>query len=720
MSHSEPLGPVAEEGSAWSNELSGNVFGPSVQAGAIHGGVHVYRPAAEPPPVPRQLPAPPHRFTNRGAELEQLDEVLANGSTGIAVLTGPGGVGKTALAIYWAYGVQDRFPGGQLYVDLGGFSEGPPLDPAEVVGSFLRALGVRPDDLPVTFPEQLARYRSVTAGRPLLMILDNAYSAAQVRVLVPAAGSSVVVVTSRSRLVGLVPDGARLIDVAPLPEAESVALLTRRVDPTRVAREQDRVAELVRFCAGLPIALCLAAARLAARPRLSIGTVVSELADETNRLRRLAVPEGVSVQAAFDMSYRALGPQAAMLYRRLALHPGQEFGLGPVSALMPDATGDDRSQAVEALLDANLLEEVDEARFRFHDLVRLHARQKAEADDREAVREAALRAIVEWYFAAAHQADMMITPYRRRVPYEFAARLEAVPVLPNRHDALEWLKRERLNLLAAGRAAFDHGYAELAWHLSDVLWPLFLYGKHYRDQMEADRRAVAAARAWGNQWAEAGSLKRLSRVWAIAGDYTAAREHALESIRLYRAVQDTRGVLDAQEALALVYRDTGQQAKAIAAFTDLLAANREYGDERVVALILINLGTLLSADGQCREAIPLLMEAKDILGRLSAIDPYNEARALIGLAGAYLGAGDVSAADEAATAAMNRMGALGSAHDKAEAIRLLGQIAERRGDLATARTHYRNALAVFEALGSPRAAPTRSDLARLTTDESAT
>lgn len=720
MSRSEPLGPPAGERAASSNELSGTIFGPSVQAGAIHGGVHLHGRAAERSPAPRQLPAPPHRFTNRSTELRQLDEILTTGSAGIVVLTGPGGVGKTALATHWAYGLRDRFQDGQLYVDLGGFSEGPPVHPAEVVGSFLRALGVRPDDLPVAFAEQVTLYRSVTTGRSILAILDNAYSAAQVRALVPGTGSSMVVVTSRSRLLGLLPDGARLVDVNPLPEEDSVALLARRVDPTRIARERSQIADLVRICAGLPIALCVAAARLAARPRLSVETMVSELADETNRLRRLAVPEGLSVQAAFDVSYRALDSRAATLYRRLALHPGQEFSLGPITVLMPQASADEPADAVEPLLEASLLQEVDEGRFRFHDLVRLHARQKAEADDSEADRESVLRALLEWYFAGAHRADAVLTPYRRRLPYEFVTMPSGVPAPSSRAHALDWLERERLNLLAAGRTAFDRGYTELAWHLSDVLWPLFLYGRHYRDRMEADRRGVAAARAWQNQWAEADMLKRLSRICAVAGDYAAAEQHARESIRLYRAVGDVRGVLDGQEALALSYRDTGQLPEAIAAFTELLAANRQHGEERSIALILINLGTLLSAAGQCTDAIAMLAEAKQILGRLSAIDPYNEARAMTGLAGAYLRAGDVSTAEATATAAASRMAELGSEHDRAEAVRLLGQIAEQRGDIATARARYRSALAVFEALGSSRAASTRADLARLTSSEAPT
>jgi hypothetical protein len=696
-----------------SNELSGNIFGPNVQARTIHGDVHLYNESRERPPAPRQLPAPPPHFTNRRAELAQLDDIHAMGLPGLVILTGQGGIGKTALATQWAHRTQAHFPDGQLYIDLGGFGGGPPVDPAEVLGSFLRALGVDPANVPVTLAEQVTLYRSVTAGQAILIVLDNAMSAAQVRVLVPAGTPSMVVVTSRSRLIGLLPDGAQLIEVAPLPAADSVALLTRTIGSARIAREQDRTADLVGICAGLPIALCVAAARLASRPRLSVGKVVSELADETSRLRRLSISDGPSVQAVLDASYRFLDPRAATLYRRLSLHPGREFGIGPVAAVTPDPHTEARGDPVDRLLEASLLQEVAEDRFRFHDLVRLHAKQKAQSDDNEQDRETAVLAILEWYLAAAQLSDQVLTPYRRRLVYQPTTTPHSLPALASRDVALGWLGRERVNLIAAGRAALDYGYAELAWHLSDVMWPLFLFQKHYRDRIDTDRRGIAAARQWENRWAEARMLKRLSRVCTTARDYEAAERYARESISRYEEVGDARGILEAQESLALLYRDSGREELAATALAGLLDANRRLGAERSTGLMMINLGVLLTTLGRAAEAVPMLREAKELFAKLSDIDPYNEARATIGLSGAYLNTGELSQAEDMATAAARRMDELGSAHEKAEALSLLGKIAQRRGDVATACAHFLSALDIFNALGSSRATNLRDQVTRL-------
>lgn len=463
-------GPVDwSPGAAVGNELSGAVAGSSVQAGTVFGGVHFHQAGPAVVPAPRQMVAPPPHFTNREGELTELDALLAAAAPVLAVLSGPGGVGKTALALWWARQVQDRFPDGQLYADLAGFSGEAPLDPGEVLGSFLRALGVPPERVPLELAEQAALYRSVTDGRSLLVLLDNAFSAAQVRVLLPASSSSAVVVTSRSRLTGLFPDGARMIEVGALPAGDAVLLLGRVAGQERIAREREPAEQLVRVCGGLPIAVCMTAARLAARPRLSLSRVAGEFMDEEGRLDALTVEGGLSVKRVFDASYRLLDAPAAALYRRLALHPGLDFSVALASAAARGvgggcgAAGDPLTRLVEA----NLLEEAPEDRFRFHDLLRLHARQRARVDDTDAERRSAVLTMLEWYLAAAARADTTVTPYRRRLAYPFSTEVTRTPVVEDREAALSWLERERANLIDAGRVALDHGWAELAWHLCD-------------------------------------------------------------------------------------------------------------------------------------------------------------------------------------------------------------------------------------------------------------
>lgn len=695
------------------NVLSGAVAGHSVQAGAIHGDLHFYQARHASPLIPRQLPRPSAHFTNREEELAALEEV-SSAPPILAVLSGPGGVGKTALALWWASQIQDRFPDGQLYIDLSGFSGDEPVDPTEALTAFLRALGAKPQQLPVKLAELAALYRSMTAGRCLLVLLDNAFSAAQVRVLLPGSSDSAVVVTSRSRLAGLSSDGARLVHIGPLPTRHAVALLGRAAGEARISREGERAVELVRMCGGMPIAVCLAGARLASRPRLSLTRMAADFTREQDRLRALSTHDGPSIQAAFDVSYRFLVASAAVLYRGLALHPGQEFGLGVVASLIAAAGSDAGwTDPLDTLVQANLLEEVGDDRFRFHDLLRIHARERAQMDNTEQERDLAQRAMLEWYLAAALEADHVVTPYRRRLPYEFASAPIELPAFTDREAALSWLEQERANLISAGRTALEQDWPELAWHLSDVMWPLLLYRKHYRDRLEIDRRGVAAARRWGNAWAEADMLKRLGRVSTTVGSLDEAEEHYRLAVSQYAESGDRRGVADAQEGLALLFLDTGRPTEAIALLRRLLVVNDEFGDDRSTGLTLINLGLALPQLGRHREALNLLTRAQTIFGALSDVDPYNQARVLIAQARAHLELGELDSAHEAAEQAERAMRGLGSENGEAEALELLGEVAHRRGEHDIALTRWRRALEIFLSLGSTRVAAVRARLAEL-------
>jgi tetratricopeptide (TPR) repeat protein len=688
------------------NELSGTVIGPSVQAGTIHGDVHLHGIPEPPPPVPRQLPPAPAHFTGRDAELAALDDLLGPPSTAgtVAVLSGTGGIGKTALALRWAHRVRDRFPDGQLYVDLAGFSGGRPVEPAAALGGFLRALGVPPGRVPVDPGEQAGLFRSLAADRSLLVVLDNVYSAAQARALLPASARSAVLVTSRHRLTGLAPDGARLIDVGPLTDDAAGTLLARIAGPQRIDRESDRARDLVGMCAGLPIAVCVSAARLAARPRLSVGRLADEMADEARRIGALSTSDGGSVRAVFDTSYLALDEPAARLYRGLAWHPGPEFGTGPATALVagdPPGPGD----PLDRLVEARLLEEVEEDRFRFHDLVRLHARDRAGSGERAA----ATRTVAEWYLAAART----ITPYRDVLPYRFVTAPADPPAPADREDALGWLDRERVNLMAAGAAALEHGWPELAWQLSDVIWPLLLYRKHYRDRLEIDRRGVAAARTWGNPRAEAEMLRRLGGVTTTLGDHPAAEEHLRRSIDLATGLGDAPGVAYGRDLLGVLYLDSDRAEAAADTFRRVLADRRQLGADREVGLTLINLGRALLATGRPAEALARLREAQAIFTGLAGTDPYNGARILVGLARGYLDSGDSARAGGTAAEAARSMRALGSEVGEADAIEVLGDVARQHGDHRAALRHYREALRVFSAVGSSKAARLRGRIDEL-------
>jgi len=692
------------------NKLSGTVFGPSVQSGSIRD-VHIHGVSARRLPVPRQLPPVPVHFTGRGAELAQLDALLDPDGPPVVVVTGTGGVGKTAVAVAWAHRVSERFPGGQLYADLGGYSGGEPVDPAEVLGRFLRALGVPPQDVPATLAEQVALYRTCTADRMLLVVADNALSPAQARVLRPASAGSRMVVTSRGRLEGIVAEGALLVEVGLLSAGESVALLARPLGAERTSGDHEALAALAELCGRLPVALRVAAGRLATRPRLSPARMVAELAEETTRLPRLSTVDGVSVAAVFDGSYGSLDPTAALLYRRLALHPGPDFDAGPAAALLTE--DEEPSTALDDLTAANLLAETGTDRFRFHDLLRLHAKQTGEADDPPPVRDAARLAILEWYWLGADRADRLVTPYRRRLPYQPLARPRGLPAFSDRPQALAWLELERVNLLAAGRAAQEHGHHELAWHLSDVLWPLLLTAKHYADRVEIDERGIAAARAWSHAWAEADMHKRAGLAGTTLGHLADAEAHLETAIQLFLEADDPRGVVDAQEALAALYRESGRIEDAADLLRQTLAANRILRDDRCTGLSLISLGRVLSTMDRPDEALGVLQEATGIFGRLREVDPYNQVRADLALADAYTRLGDLVRAEGPAADAAHRMAELGSEYERAQALDLLGQIARGRGDPGQARRHFVAALDIFTALGSARAGRLRDQLAEL-------
>lgn len=695
------------------NVVAGTVGGHSVQAAVVHGGVHFHgAPDRLITPAPRQLLRDPAHFTDREAELAELDTVdstLTGTGPALVVLTGPGGVGKTALALRWAHHASRRFDDGQLYIDLAGFSAADPVDPGEALGQFLRALGVPARQVPLELNEQAALFRSLTANRSMLMLLDNAYSAAQVRTLLPSSARCVVVVTSRSRLTGLVGDGARLIEVSPLGTEAAVALLDRTVGDQRIADEPDRVRTLATLCGGLPIALRLTGARLAARPRLSVARIVSELADEHGRLSTLSVQRDASVQASFDLSYQALPDRSAVLYRRMGLHPGSEFGPGigasALGCLMPEA-----GRLLDGLVEANLVEEIREDRYRFHDLLRLHARQRTAADDPPQERDAALRRMLEWYLAAASAADRMLTPYRRRLPHDFVSDPVGLPAVADRESALTWLEDERLNLMAAGQAAMATGWFALAWQLCDVMWPLLLYRKHYRDRTEIDRRGLDAARRWGNRHAEAAMLGRLGRAYTTLGRSTEAEPLLRASITRWSELGDRHGVADARENLGLLHLHTGRTDEAVTEFERVLSDFQALGNDRRAGVALINLAIALPRRGRERQALDHIEEAAAIFDRLVDVDPYNGARALVVSARVHCALGDLDAAHDAAAGGMDAMRALGSQFGVAEAGEALAEIELRRGDIAAARRHFDLATATFAALHSPRADELRTRL----------
>ncbi|HEX5495904.1 MAG TPA: NB-ARC domain-containing protein, partial [Mycobacteriales bacterium] len=461
------------------------MFGSVVQARAVTGDIHIHHSAGESAFVtPSQLPPVPAHFTGRTGELAELDRVLdepESGAVRLVVISGAGGVGKTALGLRWLHHVADRFGGARLFADLGARGVTAPVSPGEVLGRFLRAFGVPAEQVPADLSEQVALYRTVTARGRTVVFLDDALTAAQVRPLVPSAGG-LVLVTSRGGLGGLSLDGARRLWLHPLEADVGVELFTRLVGSHQANADPDAVREVARLCGGFPIAIRVAAAQIALRPRWTVRRLARELGSG-NRLAAFSVEEDQPVRSALDLSYEVLTAPAARLYRLLCLHPGPDFGTGVVCAAL-DVSTDEGEDLVDELLRASVLTQGGNGRFRFHDLVRVHARGRADSDETPAARRAALRRMLDWYLHAASAADVTLTPYRERLPRDYRYVPPDPESFADRDRALGWLEDQRENLVAAIHAAGEQDHPSVAWQLADAMWPLLLLRKHYRDWID--------------------------------------------------------------------------------------------------------------------------------------------------------------------------------------------------------------------------------------------
>ncbi|MEU9890712.1 tetratricopeptide repeat protein [Sphaerisporangium sp. NPDC051011] len=672
------------------NELSGTVHGPVVQARDVHGGIHLHH-ASVPLPKPGQLP-PAGALVGRAAVLARLDAMRARQSEAgvpmVVVVSGPPGIGKTAVALHWSQRRRAGFPDGQLFADLQGHATADsPVQPTEVLGRFIRAFGIAPERIPAGLAERSALYQSLVAERRLVVVLDDALSAAQVGPLLPASVNSVAVVTSRWRLAGLLARGARAVHLDRLATDASLELLERTVGEDRVREDPRAARELAELCARLPLALCVAAARLAARPHWPLAGMVEALANERQRLTALSVEDDMTIRAALTLSYQGLAlPEAARLYRLLGLFPAVTFD-GRAAAAMAGLPFAEVRLLLEVLLDANLLEDVPGGGYRFHDLTRLHAGELAEREDPPAARDEAVRRALDWFLDGAAAANRTAMPYRR-------VRRDAVvfdPAEPltfaDAAEALDWLEREFHNLRAAARTAFERGLFPLAWQLVDGMWPLFLHRGHHAERLEVDLLGLAAARAASDSHAEAKMLNRAGMALRTLGRLDEAADHFGRALEIWRREGNAQRVSGALRRLGFVERDRGRTGQAVALFEEALEGYRAEGVPRKIALALCDLGDALIGQGRQEEAVARLMEARRLLA--SEPDEYNRARVLILLGRARLD--DPAAAAGLLEEGLRNMRRIGSDTGEAEALKALGDLAVRDGRPRDARGHYERA-----------------------------
>lgn len=668
------------------NEIgdSAELTGVIVQAREVHGGIHTHL-APAPMPVPRQLlPAAPH-FTDREGDLAALGR-LAPRRAGLVVVTGTAGVGKTSLVTRWLRRSGGDFPDGQLYADLRGHTLNDAAAPGEILGRFLRAL--YPGPVPADTAEQTALWRSVTAGLRLAIMLDNACTAAQVRPLLPGSEQSLVVVTARRRLTGLRIDGAVFHSLDVMSSEAAEELLVRAVGRERVASDPAAAREVVALCAGLPLAVCVASARLASRPRQPLRTLADALARPGRRLAALAVEGETAVRGALDESYQELPAPAARLYRLLGRLPTPELDRR-IAAAAGASTLDEADELLDALVEAHLLEDTGCDRYRFHDLIRLHAQQRATVPESDE----ALRRVGDWYLATVTEAEKLITPAQFTLERDDAAWPDLEPPFTDEPGALAWLDRHRVNLMAVLRSADGRHWDTLVWQLVDAMWPLFLRLRYYDLWIEAHERGLAAARRARHAEAErqmlnsgAIGLSAARRTDEAIAWYAASRDAA-------RAAGDRRDEGQALLGLGAAHVEAGQHAEAEPYLEQAITAWKEVGYTRGIGLARIVLGEIELAAGEPSSAVAHFDCARTIL--VAVRDPHDAARALAFLGRARACAGEREQGTHQLRVALETFEQSGALHWQARTLDMLGRCAQDEGDTDAARDHYGRALALY-------------------------
>ncbi|MGB3437349.1 MAG: tetratricopeptide repeat protein [Actinophytocola sp.] len=601
------------------------------------------------------------------------------------VINGPSGVGKSALALHWLDSELDRLPHGALYAVLTE-STGHPVAAEDVLGQFLRALGVLPDRVPGAMSERVALFRSMTARRSIAVLLDDAYSAGQVRTLLPASGTSVVVVTSRRPLAGLLPEGAVMMTTEPLDPAAAADLIERHVGESRLDAERAATEALINRCEGLPIALAVAAALMVLRPRRSIAELVAELDNERRRLDVLSVDEDLSVRTTFDVSYRLLSPAAAHAYQALGMHPGSLVTtelLAAACSIIPAYV----ATAIDALVDAQVLRELAPHIYHCHDLLRTHARtiayQMVSAEDRATME----RQVFEWHLFAAQAASRTVMPARRSLEFDFTSRYDLPVGIDDHNGALAWLERHRLDLAAVVRAAVTRGDNEIAYKLADAMQPLFILHKHNREAVEVNGLAVTAASRWGNWPAEANMRKRLARAHLRLEELDDARQHIDQLLHDAQSRDDHRAIASGLKTLGGLHARRGEHEQSVLMFEEATRLMRDIGSARSLALALIDESRAL-LDLRCSEqAAVRLAEAVSLLGALDPPDPYNTARATRLLAQSHLLQGEPQPARRLLDDALALLQQVGADHELAATHHALADVHDLSGDPDRAGHH---------------------------------
>ncbi|MET8095713.1 BTAD domain-containing putative transcriptional regulator [Streptomyces sp. NPDC005236] len=680
----------------------------------------------DPPPAggdvhPSQLPADLPLFTGRDTELRQVDALLPADdhpdTAVIGLINGMAGAGKTTLAVHWAHRVAHRFPDGSLYVNLRGYDRGGSvMDPSEALETFLVALGVAPQAVPEGLDAQAALYRSVLARRRVLIVLDNARDSAQVRPLLPGTPGCLVIVTSRSRLTGLVAGhGAHPLTLGPLTAGEARAMLTRRIGAARVDAEPGAVEAIVGLCARLPLALAIVAARAAHHPGFRLADIAGELRETHGSLDAFTGGDAhTDVRAVFSWSYHALPSAAAELFRRLSLHPGPDIGTASAAALAAAPARPVRGLLAE-LTGASLLGEHAPGRFAFHDLLRAYARELTDTEDTGELREAALHRMHDHYLHTTHHASAIISPLRETLPLPPSTTDAGTVRFTGRRQAMQWLRTERHVLRAVVEHGAAHGYEDHAWRTAVGLDLYFDRLGFWHDLMEINTAALRAARTVGDRTGEAHALRGLGFFHTRFAHSAEARRDLGRALELFRAEGDGPGQARTRRCLAYQANGEGRFTVSLDHYTHARELYRAEGNVSSEAIVLnevgwtyILLGEHDKAMEHCEKAVALHQETGDPIGEAAAQDSVGYAHHQLGR---------YEAAVERFERALALYREVGDHYLEADTLRHIADSRLAAGDREAAIGAFRAALVLLEENGHPEAADLRDTLRDLNATE---
>jgi DNA-binding SARP family transcriptional activator len=674
-------------------------------------------PAPAPAPVPAQLPADIPDFTGRSGQVEQLRGLLAGaggedspGAVRVVLVVGPGGQGKTTLGVHAAHLLRGEFPDGQLYASLLGATQ--PVDPAEVLARFLRDLGEDPARIPLDAEERAALYRTRLDGKRVLIVLDDARGIEQVRPLLPGSASCAVLITARNWLPELA--GGAVLDLDVLSEGEARALFTAIVGARRVDAEPGAAGEVLTACAGLPLAIRIAGARLATRGNWSIRTLAGRLSDERSRLDELRVGN-LAVRASFEVSFTTLpgpaapgGPAPARVFGLLGLWTGPTISLPGAAALLGEAEGD-VAEALDVLFDAHLLESPEPDRYRFHDLLRVYAADRARTGEAEDARIRAVTRVLTWYLHTVEAAATIISAQHARLPLgPLPAGVQPLG-FASLDEALAWCEAERAGLAAATRLAASSGLHEIAWKLPAAAMSFYYRRGHWGDWVATHRAGLESAREIGDRQAQAWMLNDLGMAYGV--------QHMPEAVECFEQALELSGVDSERGAraaanVAQAYVDLGRFDEAWSAAERSLAIQRQQGNRYLEGVSLGVLGRASRELGQFTDAVEQLELALTIFRELG--QQYGEADCLTDLADALLCLDQVDAAIARLRESLAISREIGAVHAEAVTLQLLGHALGRSGDQGQARSQLTEALRLFEELGDrAQADEVRTALAEL-------